>query len=102
MIQHPPKLRLEQHHKGQQSNGKELIENPVDGIELCHVGDPGDEHQRDDRAGQTHDVRRPQKRQQFIDQEGNHKNVQIIRPLHFQYLLNNVHLPINLLSIGKP
>ena len=58
VVDHLPELRLEQHHKGQKSNGQELAQNPVEGMQLHHIGDPCRHHQQHHRPGQPHGVGR--------------------------------------------
>ena len=63
VVQHPPQFRLEQHHKGQQSDGQQLAEQPVQGIKMQFAGCHSNQHQQHNRAGQAHHMRRANQRQ---------------------------------------
>ena len=90
MVQHPPQLRLKEHHQGNEADGQELIQNKGHGVQVQQLGQAQDDHDHDHGLCHTHGIRRPDQGQQSVYEEGDQQNVQIICPLHSGHRLQQV------------
>ena len=90
MIQHPPQLRLEQHHKGQQSHRQELAQDEVDGVKLRHIRQPGDDDNGHSHLGNPGRAGGLEQGKQFIDDQRHQCNVQKVGPLHDRQLRHQI------------
>ena len=90
MIQHPPQLRLKQHHKGQQSHCQELAQNEVNGVKLRHIRQPGDDDNGHSHLGNPGRAGGLEQGKQFIDDQRHQCNVQKVGPLHDRQLRHQI------------
>ena len=89
-VQHPPQLRLEQDDQRQQSNRHKLVQNKAQGVKPQGCRQTCDNHHCYHRPGNAHGSGGADQGQQLVDQERNHGNIQIIRPLHSGELLHQI------------